>query len=444
MRTLYVTLSLMLISFASFADNYDVDVTSSLDVNLDKPHDKSDTQGTLKLKLRTYHEKLQIIDGRLLQGTVQSGRLNYKSNLYKSFIGLNVGLYGAAKIHGDKNSGNMTYSNGDVDSWKEDAWGYIGELSATMKFLDSEMTVGLQPGLDNPYLPPYDIRSLPPSFRGLTFKSSYFDGLELEGGYVNAAIPRGSDRIGGLTSSYGGVAFDSLSYIGGKFDTLGGDASLFYSHFSDMWNQYHFSFNREVYSNEDRKLTLGTYNYYMHDIGRANSGKVNTLALSANINYLSGSSGFLFGYQNIIGDHFFDYTEETAGVYLTNAMGVDYNAPGENSFQFRYTFYGDKASLPGFKLIAWYVASHGVDGSKGAIQHSDVNDPLYGRYWRHGQPVEGGRTEWGIKPVYTIQKGRFKDLKIAFYVYRNRIDKYYPSSSFNNYQLMINYPINIF
>lgn len=435
---------LVFISFTSFAKDDGLDATLSRDVNLIKLQDKNELPGSLKLTLRTYHEKLQIIDGKLLQGTVQSGRLNYKSDFYKSFIGLNIGLYGATKLHSDKNSGNMAYSNGEADSWKKDAWSYIGELSTTMKFLDSEVTIGLQPGRDNPYLPPYDIRSLPPSFRGFTFKSKYFDGLKLEGGHINAMIPRGNDSIVDLSSAYGGVKFDSLSYIGGKFDALGGNASLYYSHFSDMWDQYHFSFKKEAYAQGKKKLTLGTYNYYMHDIGKANSGEVDVLALSANANFLYGSSGFLFGYQNIIGDHFFDYTDETAGVYLTNAMGVDYNAPGENSFQFRYTFYGDKASLPGFKLIAWYVTSHGVDAEKGALQHANADDPLYGRYWRHGKPAKGGRREWGIKPVYTIQEGRFKDLKVAFYVYRNRIDKYYPSSSFNNYQIMIKYPIKIF
>ena len=139
-----------------------------------------------------------------------------------------------------------------------------------------------------------------------------------------------------------------------------------------------------------------------------------------------------------------DYTQETAGIYLGNSMGVDYNAPRERSLQLRYVFDGNRAGVPGWTLMAWTVRGFGVDGSAGAAAHPDPSDPVHDLYWKNGEYVRGGHREWAVKSVYLMQDGQLKGTKIAFYVYRTRIDAQYPSKSFNDMQLMINYPIRFF
>lgn len=399
----------------------------------------------LDLNLRMYAENLQVIDGPRLHAMVTSARLVYQSEYYGSDVsfGFDVGGYGAVKILGDSNSRNMVHLRPDGSGFEDMGWAYIGESALKMKVGDTVIKYGLQPGLDNPYLPPYDIRSLPPTFRGLSVISSDVKGYTISAGSFDQVIPRGDDQMRDLSTSYGGIPFERISYIGTDMNIGKTDVSFYGSLSDNLWHQYYFSAARKITLGDDASFTGRVHSYLTQDTGSQLAGEVDNQAVALSLTAQLGASSLMLGYQAIGGDQFFDYTQETAGIYLSNSMGMDYNSPNEKSVQIRYTFKGDKVGIPGFKLMIWWVKSHGVDGSNGAAAHSDLNDPLYSLYWKSGEYVRGSRYEWGIKPSYEIKEGNFKGTKIAFYVYRTRVSPLYPSSSFDDVQLMIDIPIEI-
>lgn len=402
--------------------------------------------GRLDLLLRTYVEDLQIIGGSRIHAAIQSARLVYQSAYYGSglAVGFDAGLYGAVRLDGGGGSRNMAHFRPDGSGSDDLAWGYPGEYALKLKYGATVVKYGLQPGLDNPYLPPYDIRSMPPTFRGVSVISNDIEGVALSAGSFNGAIPRGDDRVRGLSTAYGGIPFDRISYAGVDTKLAGVGMSVYGSQARDMWNQYYLSLSKAFPLNTDWTLSGRFDGYITRDTGRRLEGQIDNKALAMSITAQKGPNAVLFGYQTIIGDQFFDYTQETAGIYLANAMGVDYNSPHERSYQLRYTFDGNRAGVPGFKLMAWTVRGHGADGRHGAAIHNTPSDPLYWLYNKNGEYIRGKRFEWGIKPSYLVQSGPLKDMRIAFYVYRTRISPLYPSKPFNDAQLMINYPVRVF
>lgn len=179
-----------------------------------------------------------------------------------------------------------------------------------------------------------------------------------------------------------------------------------------MWNQYYVSANKKLQFDGDLSFTAQFDSYITRASGASRAGPVHNNAVAASLKAQKGASSLMLGYQVIDGDEFMDYTQETAGIYLSNAMGVDFNGPHERSVQLRYMFDGNRAGMPGWTVMAW--------------------------------TVRGGHREWAVKTAYEVKDGLFKGAKIAFYVYRTRVDRQYPSKSFNDVQLMINHPIRMF
>lgn len=404
--------------------------------------------GRLDLHLRFYAEHLRIQDGPRRHGTIQSGRLVFQSDHFGSAdgrygLGFDVGLYGALRLDGGGGSRNMAHYREDGTGSHDKAWGYLGEYALKAKAANTTLKYGLH-SVSNAFLQPYDIRALPPTFRGASLQSTDIAGLTLAAGSFDGVIPRGDERVRGLTTSYGGVPFERISYAGASLQRDSTSFALWASQSQDLWNQVYVSANKRVSFEGDTHL-IGQFDSYLtRDTGTRIAGRVRTDAFAGAITAKKGFSAITLGYQVIDGDEFMDYTNETAGIYLSNAMGVDFNAPHEKSFQIRYTFDGNKAGIPGWTLMMWTVRGWGVDSTAAAAAHSNPADPLYGLYWKNGAPASGGHQEWAIKSIYTVPDGRFKGLRIAAYIYRQRVDPQYPSRTFNDKQLMINYPLRLF
>ena len=126
-----------------------------------------------------------------------------------------------------------------------------------------------------------------------------------------------------------------------------------------MWHQYYASVKHSIGSPQTIKWTGFGNVYSTHDTGDALQGKINNNAYSLSLAAQHGPHELLLGFQQVLGDQFFDYLNETNGIFLTNSMDVDYNAPHEKSLQLRYTFYGKEAGLPGFKAMVWGVTGWG-------------------------------------------------------------------------------------
>ncbi len=404
--------------------------------------------GRLDLLLRTYVEDLRIVNGARRHGAVQSGRLVFQSDYFGPTpggpgVGFDAGLYGALRLDGDSDSRNMVHYREDGSGLHDTAWGYLGEYALKAKAGDTTLKYGLQT-VNNPYLQPYDIRALPPTFRGLSLVSGDLKDITLAAGSFDGVIPRGDDRLRGLSTAYAGLPFDRISYAGAAAQFETSSLALYASQYRDLWNQYYLSASKKLQFDDDFRLTAQFDSYLTRASGAARAGSVHNNAYAASLTAQKGASSLVLGFQLIDGDEFMDYTQETAGIYLSNAMGVDYNAPHERSVQLRYVFDGNRAGIPGWTLMAWTVRGFGVDGSASAAAHPDPSDPLHSLYWKNGEYVRGGHREWAVKTAYVVQDGSLKGAKIAFYVYRTRVDTQYPSKSFNDVQLMINYPIRVF
>lgn len=400
----------------------------------------------LTLSFRNYAEHLDIKRVAKRKGWVQAMQVRFESGMTEGPVGfgLEVTPFVAVKLDGDRNSRNLVHLEPDGSGQSDNQWSYIGTYALKVSFADTLVKIGKQE-LKNPYLDPYDIRALPPSFRGVSFTNNAFEGLTLTGGTFDAVNARGATRLQRLATTYGGIEYDRLSYLGGDWKLPRGvDLSLYLSQARDVWNQHYVSLSKRSESERGIVWTTKADAYFTRGQGRKLQGEIDNVAASLMLSASRGPSTFLLGYQHIDGEQFFDFAKETSGIYLVNSRGLDYNAPNERSFQVRYRFDGNSAGIPGFQATLWRIRGWGVDADEEARRNADPGAALHGLYWRNGRPIEGGHAEHGLQLRYTVQKGTFKGMSLMYVHIRHGMDPGYPSRDFKTNRVMINYSIRVF
>ncbi len=400
----------------------------------------------LMLNLRNYADVQDVTGGPHRHAWTQGAMLDYTSGFTQGPIGFGVdaSLYGAFKFDGGQGAGNMVHVGKDGGGENQFAWAYPGLYDVKARVSDTVVKYGLQMTADNPFFEPHDNRALPPTFLGVSLVSKDIANTVLQGGSFTKVDPRGHTNLVDLSTSYGGVTFKRFSYAGGSWDySPNGNLSLFANQADSVWRQYYGSLQQSVGDVSTLKWTGFANAYSTHSVGGGLEGHIDNNAYSLSLAAQHGAHSLLVGYQQILGDQFFDYVNETNGIYLVNSMDVDYNAPHEKSFQVRYGFDGQYAGLPGAKAMLWYELGWGADGSAGAAANGP-GSALYGLYWKDGQPVHGSHHEFGFIPSYTIQSGRFKDTKIVFTAMWHHGSKYYSDPSNSEYRLLVAMPLKLF
>jgi hypothetical protein len=400
----------------------------------------------LTVNLRNYADQLDMQGGPHRHAWIQAAQVNYESGFTQGLIGFGVDatMFGAFKLDGGAGAGNFVHVGKDGGGSNQLAWAYPGMYDVKARISDTVVKYGLQQ-IVNPFMEPHDNRALPPTFLGVSVVSKDVANMSLEGGSFTKADDRGHTNLSNLISSYGGVRIDRLSYVGGSWDyAKDGSLSLYADQADNVWRQYYASVKQSFGDPSTIKWTGFGNVYSTHNAGDALEGHIDNNAVSFSISAQHGPHSILFGYQRILGDQFFDYVNETNGIYLVNSMDVDYNAPHEQSFQARYTFDGKYAGLPGAKAMFWYLTGWGADGSAEAQINASEGSALHGLYWKNGQPVHGTHHEFGFVPSYTLQNGRFKDTKITFIAMWHHGSKYYSDPSNMEYRLVIDMPIKVF
>jgi hypothetical protein len=152
----------------------------------------------------------------------------------------------------------------------------------------------------------------------------------------------------------------------------------------------------------------------------------------------------LASFQQILGDQFFDYLNQSAGDLMSNSMDVDYNAPHEKSLQLRYSVDMKYYGMPGFGLMTWGVKGWGADAGAMANAHADPNSSLYNLYWKNGGVKHGSHWELGLTSTYVVQSGKMKDSTLQFTLMHHKAAKTYSDNSSNVYRVVMNVPVNIF
>ncbi|WP_133646188.1 OprD family outer membrane porin [Paraburkholderia flava] len=400
----------------------------------------------LNLQFRNYSDYLEIKDTLHRHAWIQGVQANYESGYTQGLIGLGVdaSLFGALKLDGGKGAGNMVHVSPGGGGSNQLAWAYPGMYDIKGRISETVVKYGLQI-VANPFLEPHDNRALPPTFLGVSLVSKDVKDMSIEAGSFTKTNARGETYLRSMTTSYGGVKFNRLSYVGGSWDYApNGTLSLYADQADNVWRQYFASVTQSIGDPSTIKWTGLANIYSTHDTGDSLEGHINSNAYSLSISAQHGAHSLLLGFQQVLGDQFFDYVNETNGIYLTNSMDVDYNAPHEKSLQLRYSVDGKYLGVPGFKAMLWGLTGWGADASAEAAANASTSSPFHDLYWKNGEPVHGRHHEIGFIPSYTLQSGRFKDTKITFIAMWHVAQAHYSDSNNMEYRLVVNVPIKVF
>jgi hypothetical protein len=398
------------------------------------------------LEWRNYTDYFHATGTKHRHAWVEGLQAKFESGFTQGPIGFgfDAALFGALKLDGGKGARNMVHLGRHGDGANRLAWAYPGMYTVKARISDSSLTYGVQ-DVSNPFLDPHDNRALPPTFLGVALLSRELKGLALQAGSFSKVVARGQTNLSDLRTTYGGVTFKRVSYAGATWDYApNGSASLYADQADDVWRQYYASFQYGVGTPESVKLIGFVNGYSTHDTGAALQGPLRSNVYSVSLSAQRGPHALLLGYQKVFGEQFFDYIDETAGVYLVNSMDVDYNAPHEQSLQLRYTFDGKYAGLPGLSAIVWAQQGWGADGSASTGRYG-ANGPSYSAlYMKNGQPVHGRHHEFGLIPTYVVQSGPLKHAKVTLIAEWHVGSAYYSDSTSQVYRLLVTLPTRVF
>lgn len=398
----------------------------------------------LDLEWRNYTDYFHA-SGIRRHAWVEGLQARFESGFTQGMIGFGIdaALFGALKLDGGQGARNMVYVGRHGDGERRPAWAYPGMYSVKARVSQSVFKFGLQ-DVSNPFLDPHDNRALPPTFLGASLLSREINGLSLQAGSFTKADPRGQTNLASLRTAYCRVPFKRVSYAGATWDySPNGSVSVYADQADNLWRQYYGSLQHAIGSVRSMRLTAFANLYSTHDTGTALQGPIHNNACSVSLSAQHGPHGLLVGYQKILGEQFFDYIDETAGVYLVNSMDVDYNAPHEQSFQLRYSFDGKQAGVPGLSAIVWAQQGWGADASATA-QRSAQNGPLFSTlYFRHGQPIHGRHHEFGFIPTYVVQSGPLRHAKVTVIAQWHVGSAYYPDGTNQVYRLVVTLPMRV-
>lgn len=398
------------------------------------------------LEWRNYTDYFHTVGSNHRHAWVEGLQAKFESGFTRGPIGFgfDAALFGALKLDGGRGAGNMVHVGKHGGGESQLAWAYPGLYAAKARVSESTLTYGLQ-NVSNPFLDPHDNRALPPAFLGAALLSREVKGLALQAGSFTKVAPRGHTNLTGLRTTYGGVPFQRVSYVGATWDySANGSASLYADQADEVWRQYYASLQHAIGTVDAVKLTGFANVYSTHDTGVALQGPIDSNAYSVSVSAQHGPHALLVGYQKMFGDQFFDYVDETAGVYLVNSMDVDYNAPHEQSLQLRYTFDGKYAGWPGLSAMLWAQQGWGADASAGAGRYGLGGPSFSTLYFRNGQPVHGRHHELGFIPTYVVQHGRLKNAKVTFIAEWHVGSAYYADSTNQLYRLLVTLPVRVF
>jgi hypothetical protein len=400
----------------------------------------------LDVLLRSFTNYQQIHGSPSADASVLGAQLNYQSGFTPGLIGFgaDASVFGAFKLDGGKGAGDLVHVARDGGGQNQLAWAYMGVWDVKARVANTTVKYGLQKTDNLVFLMPHDNRALPPTFKGVSLFSHDIRHLDISAGRFDKVDRRGTTFLSNLSTEYGGVPVDSFTYLGATYHfdpatsvTVNGGRA------QNVWDQYYVSAAR---SQGDPSFIKWSYEgdyYYTHNQGAAREGKIDTSAYSLSLKGQHNAHSILLGYQQVVGNQFFDYIHETAADLLTNSMDVDYNAPHEKSLQLRYNIDLGYYGLPGLSVMTWGVTGWGADATNGANANADPNSVLHNLYWKDGEPVHGRHYELGLIGTYVVPSGKLKGTQIQATFEHHHAGDHYSDSTSNVYRLMADFPISI-
>lgn len=401
---------------------------------------QADEHAALSISLRSFW--LSLDDGRKRHAWTENLQVNYESGFTPGAVGFgfDVSPFAALKIERSGNAGNMVHVGADGHERAGRAWAYLGRYDLKVRSGATLVKLGLQQ-VTNPLLESADDRGLPPTFRGVALVTRFTPTLTFEAGSFDAVMARGHSELQPLTTGYGGVAFPRVSFAGGHWGpNEDGGVSVYVDRADDVWTQAYLGVVQSA-GDPARARWTGKLNLYAtRDQGRRLQGTIDNLAYSLSLSASRGPFSAALSYQRNLGDQFFDYIAETAGIVLANSGLSDFVAPQERSVQVKGVLDAGPLGWPGFKLTVWATRGRRADAGHGAALHAAPDSLLHTLYWKNGEPVHGGHHEFGVYPSYVVPDGRHKGTRFAFIAAAHRSSPFYADDDLREYKITIDMP----
>ena len=339
----------------------------------------------LNLQFRNYSDYFQAPTSIYRHAWVQGAQANYESGFTQGVVGFGVdaSLFAALKLDGGNGAGNMVHVGKDGGGSQQLAWAYPGMYDIKGRISETVVKYGLQ----------QRHQSVPRTARQPRIAADFsrrLDGQQRSGSYdaggrqfhqSRRTRPHEPDQPDHLVRRHTHRPPDlrgrhvALCKRTAKWRSMSTRRTTSGVSTTARWRSR--SATRPPSSGAASPISTRRTTPAHHV--RGISTATHTACLFP---HQHGPHALLLGYQQVLGDQFFDYVNETNGIYLTNSMDVDYNAPHEQSLQLRYTFDGKYAGVPGLKAMFWGEYGWGADASAGAADNASASAPLHNLYWK--------------------------------------------------------------
>ena len=370
---------------------------------------------------------------------VQGTMLNYSSGFTQGEVGFSGEIAGFNTIALERgraavagpNNRTLTDSDGNVLG----QWSKLGIVNLKTRISSTTLTLGRQ-SMSTPVLADYNNRALPSSFEGVSVFSEEFNNLSLRAGSFDRVSPRNEQSLTRFKAKYASAAVESdrVNIIGINYQPLKNlKTSLYTSSLEDIWRQYYFGAVHDLGDNAVFGLSIAVNYYKTRDEGSAKLGKIDNDTYSLALTGTHQAHSVTLAFQQVLGNEYFDYINETGANYLANSLYSDFNGPQEKSTRITYALNMAPYGVPGLKLNAYSARGWGIDGTHYKGSGYNVRD-LNGEH----------HYEYGVGASYVIQSGPLKNsnMRATYVVHRgtaNQID-----GSLDELRVVTTIPFNFF
>ena len=386
---------------------------------------------------RYYNEDGERVSTRKRNTWVQGTLINYTSGFTQGDVGFGIELAGLNVIALERgkrtvagpNNRTLTNSDGDI----EDQWSKLGLANLKARISNTVVTAGRQ-SMATPVLADYNNRVLPSSFDGVSISSKELANFDLTAGTFDRVSPRNEQSLTAFRGKYGNASAESgrVNIAGFTYrPTKSLTTSLFASQMQDIWKQYYFGATHTAGNNENLGLVT-SFNYYKtKEDGDAELGNIDNQSLSLAITATHTAHSLTLAYQQVNGNEYFDYINETAANYLANAQYSDFNGPNEKSTRVTYALDMAGFGAPGLKFSIYTARGWGIDGTH--YQDSGYNvKKLDGEH----------HYEYGLGASYVVQDGSLKGSNLRAFYFAHRGSENQIDGRVNELRVITTIPFN--
>jgi hypothetical protein len=388
-----------------------------------------------------------------VQGTI----VNYSSGFTEGTVGFSteIAAYNAIALERDRENlaagnggapktGTASGNNRTLTEKGGDAvgqWSKLGLANVKARFSNSTLTAGRQ-SYSSPQVDTIGNRALPSSFQGVSLNVAELENLTFDAATFDRVSPRSEQSLRKFRAEYanGRQESDHIHTAGITYTPLASlTTSLWATKAEDLWNQYYFGASHVLGDSSVLSLTTGLNYYKTQEEGKALIGDIDNDTYSLSFGLTHQAHTLTLSYQQVNGNEYFDYLNETNGIYLANSLLSDFNGPNEKSFQIAYGLNMAEYGVPGLKFNIYQARGWGIDGT-----HYSGNDGVVGKGYDGIQIQDGEHHyEYGIGASYAVQSGPLKATAIRATYTAHRASENQSDGSINEFRLVTTIPFNI-